>query len=64
VSAPLAWEELKPDLDPASYNIRTVPKRMRRLSRDPFVGALEDQQSLEAALRRLEASLAAQPLRP
>ncbi|MGD0073946.1 MAG: DNA ligase D [Candidatus Binataceae bacterium] len=58
VSAPLKWEELRPKLDPAAYNIRTVPKRMARMARDPFIGVLDDQQSLEDAIPRLEASLA------
>jgi len=58
VSAPLAWEELRANLDPAAYNIRTVPKRMARISRDPFIGVLDDQQNLEDAIPRLEASLA------
>jgi len=57
VSAPLAWEELRANPDPAAYNIKTMPKRMARTSRDPFSGVLDDQQSLEEAMPRLEASL-------
>ncbi len=57
VSAPLDWKELKPDLDPLAFNIKTMPKRMARLGRDPFLGALEDKMTLEQALPRLEAAL-------
>jgi bifunctional non-homologous end joining protein LigD len=57
VSAPLDWKELKPALDPAAFNIKTMPKRMAKLRRDPFLGALEDQMTLEAALPHLEAAL-------
>ncbi|HTY56445.1 MAG TPA: DNA ligase D [Candidatus Binataceae bacterium] len=57
VSAPLKWDELRANLDPAAYNIKTMPKRMARLSRDPFIGVLEDQQSLEDAMPQLEALL-------
>lgn len=64
MSAPLAWEELRANLDPAAYNIRTVPKRMARISGDPFIGVLDDQQSLEDAIPRLEASLASARAHP
>jgi len=64
VSTPLRWDELRAKLDPAAYNIRTVPKRMARMSRDPFIGVLDDQQSLEDAIPRLEASLASARAHP
>lgn len=57
VSAPLRWEELRVDLDPAKFNIRTMPRRMARLKMDPFLGALEDQQALEPALEKVESLL-------
>ncbi len=57
VSAPLDWKELTPGLDPAAFNIKTMPKRMERLRRDPFIGALEDKMTLEDALPRLESAL-------
>jgi bifunctional non-homologous end joining protein LigD len=53
-SAPLKWPELRDDLDPVAFNIRTMPRRMARLKRDPFLGALEDQQAIEPALAQLE----------
>lgn len=57
VSAPLSWDELRPGLDPAAYNIKTMPKRMAQIRRDPFIGVLDDRQSLEDAIPRLEALL-------
>jgi bifunctional non-homologous end joining protein LigD len=63
VSAPLEWKELKPDLDPAVYNIKSMPKRMERLRRDPFIGTLEDKMTLEQALPHLESALQSAPAR-
>ncbi len=57
VSAPMMWKELKPALDPAVYNIKTVPARMSRLKRDPFIDAIEKHAGLEEALPHLEALL-------
>ena len=57
VSAPLKWNELREDLDPVAFNIKTMPKRMARLRRDPFIGALEDRQAIEPAIPRLEREL-------
>jgi bifunctional non-homologous end joining protein LigD len=57
VSAPLDWKELKPNLDPAKFNIKTMPPRMAKLRRDPFIGALADPMTLEAALPALEAAM-------
>lgn len=63
VSAPLRWEELRETLDPLAYNIRTMAKRMARLRRDPFIGALEDLQEIEPALARLEREIQVVPKR-
>jgi bifunctional non-homologous end joining protein LigD len=57
VSAPLRWDELRVDLDPRKFNIRTMPRRMTRLGEDPFLGALEDQQEIEPALPKIESML-------
>ena len=57
VSAPMTWKELKPSLDPTIYNIKTMPARMSRLKRDPFLDAIEKHATLEAALPHLEALL-------
>jgi bifunctional non-homologous end joining protein LigD len=54
VSTPLRWDDLKSDLDPRAWNIKTVPARMARLKADPFLGALTDLQRLESALDRIQ----------
>jgi bifunctional non-homologous end joining protein LigD len=36
VSAPLRRAELKPDLDPARFTLKTVPARLARLKEDPM----------------------------
>jgi bifunctional non-homologous end joining protein LigD len=36
ISMPLFWHELTADVDPATYNLRTVFRRLGRLKRDPF----------------------------
>ena len=65
VSTPLDWKELKPSLDPAKFNIKTMPPRMAKLRRDPLIGALADPMTLEAALPALEAAMhSARPARP
>lgn len=62
VSAPLEFEELCATLDPAAFNIKTVPARMERLGRDPFRGAIDDRQTIEDALAELERQLHAAAL--
>ena len=36
VASPIAWEDLSPSLDPASFNINTVPGRLRERRADPW----------------------------
>ena len=36
VAMPIAWEDLSPSLDPASFNINTVPGRLRERRADPW----------------------------
>jgi bifunctional non-homologous end joining protein LigD len=36
VSTPLNWSELRADLDPARFTLRTVPTRLARQKRDPM----------------------------
>jgi bifunctional non-homologous end joining protein LigD len=36
VSVPIAWSELRPRLRPAAFTIRTVPRRLIRLRREPW----------------------------
>jgi len=64
VSAPMTWKELKPALDPAVYTIKTMPPRMSRMKRDPFLDAIEKHASLEEALPHLEAILSRSGSRP
>jgi bifunctional non-homologous end joining protein LigD len=40
VSTPLAWRELRPDFDPARFNLRTIPARLTRQPREPMAGLL------------------------
>ena len=53
VSTPLRWSEVKPGLDLRDHNIRSVPKRLKKLKTDPLRGVLTEQPDLLAALRRL-----------
>ncbi|MGH7924617.1 MAG: DNA ligase, partial [Candidatus Binatus sp.] len=64
VSAPMTWKELKPSLDPAVYNIKTVPPRMSRMKHDPFLDAIEKHTTLEEALPHLETLLGGSSSRP
>jgi len=36
VATPISWEELSSNLDPASFNLHTVPARLARLGKDPW----------------------------
>jgi bifunctional non-homologous end joining protein LigD len=36
VSVPLTWAELKPSLDPGSFTVRTVARRLSRMRGDPW----------------------------
>ena len=57
VSAPLKWKELRDDLNPSQWNIKTMPPRMAKLKADPFIGAIEDRQRIEEALPRIDAAV-------
>ncbi len=41
VATPLAWTEVTPKLDPATFTLRSVPQRLARLRSDPW-GGFED----------------------
>jgi bifunctional non-homologous end joining protein LigD len=47
VATPLAWEELTPDLDPRSLNLRTIPGRLESLQEDPWAELLETSQRIK-----------------
>jgi bifunctional non-homologous end joining protein LigD len=64
VSAPMSWKELKTSLDPTIYNIETMPARMSRMKRDPFLDAIEKHATLEDALPHLEMLLSGSGSRP
>jgi bifunctional non-homologous end joining protein LigD len=53
VSAPLAWEEVKPSLLPSQFNIGNAPERFARVG-DLFAGVLKKPQRIEKAFARLE----------
>jgi bifunctional non-homologous end joining protein LigD len=53
VSTPLEWREVTMKLDIRSFTIRTVPRRMGRLKRDPLHDVLMDSPDLAGALAAL-----------
>jgi bifunctional non-homologous end joining protein LigD len=48
VATPLAWEEVSADLDPASFNVTTVPDRLARLGPDQWADIGKVRQRLPA----------------
>ena len=55
VSAPLEWREVNRRLKIENHTIKSVPKRMKRLGRDPLSQVLELEPDLLGALERLTA---------
>ncbi len=53
VSTPLKWEEVRPGLHPAQFDIANCPERFTRLG-DLFEGVLRKPQKLEKAFAKLE----------
>jgi bifunctional non-homologous end joining protein LigD len=53
VSTPLEWKEVRPQLRPDSFNLKTIFRRLDRKG-DLLEGMLNDCQSLEKALKKLE----------
>lgn len=51
VSTPLHWDELNGELDPAKFNVMSVPRRLRRLRRNPWA----DMDNLNQLLPKLPA---------
>jgi bifunctional non-homologous end joining protein LigD len=54
VSTPLLWKEVKPGLLPSSFNIHTVPPRLKKM-KDIFTGVLGKAVSMNECLRKLNA---------
>jgi DNA primase len=52
VSTPVGWEELKNDLRGATFDIRTVPARLRQLKNDPWAEYWSGKQRITVAARR------------
>ena len=53
VSTPLDWSEVNRRLDVRAFNVRTVPKRLKKRKDDPLLPVLTEVPDLEAVLGRL-----------
>ncbi len=51
-SMPLAWAEVKPSLDPATFNLGNFRERLRR--KDPWADFFKSRQNFAAASKRLD----------
>lgn len=52
VSTPLTWDELEAGVDPASFDIHTVPGRLRELDTDPWAALPASHARVTTAMRR------------
>lgn len=52
VSLPVTWNDLRPSLDPQSFTVITVPRRLQRLSSDPWKGYWTSRQKLTTSRLR------------
>lgn len=52
ISTPLDWSELKPTLDPSSFNLSNFGKRLKR--KDPWSEFFDSRQSLNGVLRAVK----------
>jgi bifunctional non-homologous end joining protein LigD len=46
VATPIRWEELSVRLDPARFNVRTIPQRLVKLPSDPWEDMARTRQAL------------------
>jgi len=53
VSTPLDWSEVNRRLDVRAFNVRTVPKRLKKRKADPLLPVLAEVPDLEGVLGRL-----------
>jgi bifunctional non-homologous end joining protein LigD len=52
VSVPIGWEELEAMKNRPSFDVRSVPKRVQGLRRDPWDGFFRVRQSISSAMRK------------
>lgn len=52
VATPLAWSEVTASLDPRRFDMESVPARLARQKRDPWVGFFDSNQTISAAARK------------
>jgi len=52
VSVPLTWDELRVSVDPKSFSVLTVPKRLSKIKGDPWANYWKCRQKLTAQLIR------------
>lgn len=57
VSTPLHWREVRAGLEPRKFTIQSVPRRMRRMKKDPLARVLELKPDLSRGLARLHGYL-------
>jgi bifunctional non-homologous end joining protein LigD len=50
VSVPITWNELRPKLDPESFTIKNVPRRLERLPADPWKDYWRTRQKVSASM--------------
>jgi bifunctional non-homologous end joining protein LigD len=50
VAMPLSWHELDMKLDPRKYTIETIPGILSKRKKDPWLGLLQNKQSLSSAI--------------
>jgi bifunctional non-homologous end joining protein LigD len=52
VAVPITWEELAEGIDPSSFTMQTVPRRLANLAEDPWKDMATTKQSVTAAMWR------------